>query len=490
MPATTQYDVFVSHNRLDKPWVRKFVAFLRRQKLRVFFDEDSIEYGADIVTSVDTAIERSTHVLLLISPNSTRSKWVALESSVSVYSDPDAQDKKIIPVVLAPVPSDQLTASIRRLNRVDLTNHDQREATLRRLLKQLGVQDEYVNLPDWQDSTADQAKPTTHESIYRFRQPAHEWYVARNEEQFIREILSDDSGSIHKNILVTGRTGFGKSSFLTWLSREAREQGGLVIDISPNSDRVNDFLALLTQHILDQVESLDLSAPRLKGIPKLDIDAMLNRILTKTTSRLVIVVDQIERLFPYAANIAASAVWRSITDTLSTHFRNPRIVWVFAVKEWYFLSLFPSEFELRLINFTFVSLGDLRHEQATRLVERLSALTNADIDDQALDLFVTKAGGRPLTLVLAFLVALERSPKNLQLGYEYLAETEPWNEIFEGEYSCLESHRQRLIVLALAHAHRELVPKEEVIRKVTLADNCSRSDVEADLKPMPLSKEM
>src|SRR4051812_25531646 len=39
------WDVFVSHNKQQKPWVRQVVDQWRSLGLRVFFDEDSIEPG-------------------------------------------------------------------------------------------------------------------------------------------------------------------------------------------------------------------------------------------------------------------------------------------------------------------------------------------------------------------------------------------------------------------------------------------------------------
>ena len=481
MTSPISYDVFISHNGLDKPWVRTFVKYLRVCGLQVFFDEDSIDYGADIVTSLDAAIERSAHVLLVISPSSLTSRWVALESSISVYSDPSAQAKKIIPILLTAVPRDQITPSIRRLNHVDLTRDDNREEVLHRLLRQLGIPEEKISLSALSVLVTENVNQKPSESIYRFCQPAQEWYIPRKEEELIREILTALE-QLHRNVVITGRTGFGKSSFLTWLEREAAAQGHVVIKLRSSSDQLGEFYETLKQHCLDQIEVLDVGAPVLKGVYSVDMDAVLNRLTTKTSKRLIILIDQLENLLPYASNVAAAVVWRSITTTLASQLRNPRIVWVFAVKEWYFLALFPSELNLKLIDATYISLSDLDHVQSTELVRRLASLTNVAISNPAIDLLVTKTGGRPLTLVLAFLVATEKSPKHLIIEYDYLDETQPWNEIFKADYDRLESHRQRLIVLALAHTRRELVSQAEIVSKVAQADGCSISDVEADLK--------
>ena len=39
------YDLFLSHNRQQKPWVRELVRFLRSLQFTFFFDEDSIAPG-------------------------------------------------------------------------------------------------------------------------------------------------------------------------------------------------------------------------------------------------------------------------------------------------------------------------------------------------------------------------------------------------------------------------------------------------------------
>ena len=97
-----QYDVFLSHNRKDKPWVRHFYKFLCDKGLSVFFDEESIEFGVDSTASIEEGLEHSKHVLFVISPDSVASGWVSLETSIGIYSDPSAREKKIIPILLEP----------------------------------------------------------------------------------------------------------------------------------------------------------------------------------------------------------------------------------------------------------------------------------------------------------------------------------------------------------------------------------------------------
>lgn len=185
-----------------------------------------------------------------------------------------------------------------------------------------------MQLPVWPSLLAEQVNRTS-DSLYRFCQPAQEWYIPRNEEEFIRRIQQSPAQS--QNIVVTGRTGFGKSSFLTWFEREAAARGDLVVKIRPASDQLADFYETIKQQCLTQLESFDVGLPTLKGVYAVDIDAILNRITTKTGKRLIILIDQFESLLPHASYVAAGATWRSVTTTLASQLQNPRIVWVFAV---------------------------------------------------------------------------------------------------------------------------------------------------------------
>jgi hypothetical protein len=137
--ALKLYDVFVSHNRHNKAWVRTFCNFLRFHGLTVFFDEDSIQPGEDVVAAIELALEASRHVILIISPASVASPWVALETAIPAHGDPANLNRTIIPVMLELVPLASLRPFIRRLSIVDLSQEDNRDDRLSYLLKALGI---------------------------------------------------------------------------------------------------------------------------------------------------------------------------------------------------------------------------------------------------------------------------------------------------------------------------------------------------------------
>lgn len=141
------YDVFLSHNRQQKPWVREFCKLLRDGGLNVFFDEDSIKPGEDTVSAIEKAIESSRHVILVISPSSIASNWVALETAITVYNDPDASKGVLIPIILESVNPDQIKLTVRRLNRIDLTYPQTRDKQFQDLLRYLGLSQYVVASP-------------------------------------------------------------------------------------------------------------------------------------------------------------------------------------------------------------------------------------------------------------------------------------------------------------------------------------------------------
>jgi CheY-like chemotaxis protein len=142
-----EWDVFVSHNRKQKPWVRKMVSQWRSLKLRVFFDEDSIEPGEDIVAGVERGLRGSRYIVFMISPAAVKSSWVAMETACAVYEDPDSSKRRIIPILIEPTPIESIRPIVRRLRNVDLTDSSRQIANYQHLLRFLGVRSEPLPCP-------------------------------------------------------------------------------------------------------------------------------------------------------------------------------------------------------------------------------------------------------------------------------------------------------------------------------------------------------
>jgi TIR domain len=146
------YDLFLSHNRRQKPWVRRLVVFLRALKLHVFFDEDDILPGEDIIAAIEEAVEASKILVLVLSRSSVTSKWVSFETAISIISDPSGSDKRLIPLLVEPLDPLSIRLAIRRLDLVDLTDPTTREREFLGFLKCLGIRSARARqFSDWPD---------------------------------------------------------------------------------------------------------------------------------------------------------------------------------------------------------------------------------------------------------------------------------------------------------------------------------------------------
>jgi hypothetical protein len=124
------YHVFLSHNGSEKDWVRGLAKRLRDSGLRVFFDEDSVALGEDIVTSIERGLRLSRHILLVLSPQALSSPWVALEWATTIYRDPDAAQRTLIPILRKEC---DIPLPLARLKRLDATGANW-DAQLQQLL--------------------------------------------------------------------------------------------------------------------------------------------------------------------------------------------------------------------------------------------------------------------------------------------------------------------------------------------------------------------
>ncbi|HEX6747861.1 MAG TPA: amino acid adenylation domain-containing protein [Longimicrobium sp.] len=138
--------VFLSHNGRQKQWVRRLAAQWRGLGLRVFYDEDSVMPGEDVIAAIERGITGCDHVVLVLSPAALTSQWVAMEIAMTRIGDPSGRDRRLIPILIEPVDSESIRPAIRCLSIVDLTEPDRRNERYHHLLRSLGL--DRPDLPD------------------------------------------------------------------------------------------------------------------------------------------------------------------------------------------------------------------------------------------------------------------------------------------------------------------------------------------------------
>ncbi|HVT12425.1 MAG TPA: TIR domain-containing protein [Fimbriimonadaceae bacterium] len=92
------YDVFLSYSSKDKAIVRELAERLRKDGLKVWFDEWEVKPGDSIPAKVDEGLENSRILILCMSASAFGSDWSRLESYTFRFRDPLNKDRRFLPL--------------------------------------------------------------------------------------------------------------------------------------------------------------------------------------------------------------------------------------------------------------------------------------------------------------------------------------------------------------------------------------------------------
>ena len=104
MSEAFSFDVFLSHSSKDKDIVRDVAERLRKDGLRVWFDEWVLKPGDNIPTKVEEGLEQSRVLVLCMSANAFGSDWARLEAGTFRFRDPLNRERRFIPLRLDDAP--------------------------------------------------------------------------------------------------------------------------------------------------------------------------------------------------------------------------------------------------------------------------------------------------------------------------------------------------------------------------------------------------
>ena len=96
----SRYDVFLSHSSKDKVVVRAVAERLRKDGLRVWFDEWEVKPGHSIPAKIEEGLEHSRVLVLCMSAHAFGSEWAQLEAGTFRFRDPLNQERRFIPLRL------------------------------------------------------------------------------------------------------------------------------------------------------------------------------------------------------------------------------------------------------------------------------------------------------------------------------------------------------------------------------------------------------
>lgn len=113
-------DIFISYSSLDSEFVEKLAADLKSQDIKVWLDKWDIELGANVTEDISNGLEESRFLLVVITKNSLKSKWVK-EEWTNKYNDEIESGKiMVIPMIAGEIKDEELPGLLRGKNRLNL----------------------------------------------------------------------------------------------------------------------------------------------------------------------------------------------------------------------------------------------------------------------------------------------------------------------------------------------------------------------------------
>lgn len=130
------YDVFVSYKHDDIEWVQEqLLPRLQRADLKVCLDDEEFLAGGAAIVSMQEAVVQSRRTLLVLTPRYMQSHWTRFEMLASRTLDPDAMQRRTIPLLVEKV--ENLPLLLTMLTYVDLTRPDRQEKAWDLLIRSL-----------------------------------------------------------------------------------------------------------------------------------------------------------------------------------------------------------------------------------------------------------------------------------------------------------------------------------------------------------------
>ncbi len=104
MPDDFHFDVFLSPSSKNKPVVRYIAERLKKDGVKVWFDEWEIKPGDSIPAKIEEGLEHSRVLVLCMSANAFGSDWAQLESGTFRFRDPLNKERRFLPLRLDDAP--------------------------------------------------------------------------------------------------------------------------------------------------------------------------------------------------------------------------------------------------------------------------------------------------------------------------------------------------------------------------------------------------
>lgn len=130
--------VFISHVHNDEALAQKIVEILEEAGLEVWDDTREILPGDNWAEQVAQALKESEAMVVLLTPEATRSRWVRREIEYALGEE--RYSKRLIPVLVgdpADFPQEAIPWILWRLQMIKLSEYDKEEEGIRQIVQTL-----------------------------------------------------------------------------------------------------------------------------------------------------------------------------------------------------------------------------------------------------------------------------------------------------------------------------------------------------------------
>ncbi len=96
----TSHRIFLSHSSSDNILAKRIYRWLRDQAVSAWFDRIELRPGDSLMSMISRGITNADFLLVLITENSKRSRWVETEVSIAITKEINGNGPKVIPLLL------------------------------------------------------------------------------------------------------------------------------------------------------------------------------------------------------------------------------------------------------------------------------------------------------------------------------------------------------------------------------------------------------
>lgn len=128
--------IFLSHNKEDKPFVRRLAHDLDSQGIKCWVDEAEIKIGESLIYKIRNGIDNYDFFAIVLSPNSINSTWVQYELDVGMNHEINGKKVKVLPLMYK---SCELPGFLLGKKFADFTKEENYSTQLEYLVNSVGV---------------------------------------------------------------------------------------------------------------------------------------------------------------------------------------------------------------------------------------------------------------------------------------------------------------------------------------------------------------